>query len=277
MLLSLDNERATADFSAAPLVAHVFDRGAARWTEVEWSGLPPVAEPFGDVGPDGRLYLRVPATRGAIPEGGWPVGPDGEAEDADAEGDTFDLWSVSLEDSTDARDERMRVGAVAFTDEAMVWTDSSGGQAGRVHVRDVESGEEIDFDPRTGERCNLLGFGASGDRIVMSQYCGTYEDGVRDDRVQVLSTAGELVTTIQDNGVEGGPGALGNDTLGIVSYDRDRAGHYVYDLDTGTFLRLSDGLSKWGLPILVPDGVIAWHTPVNRGHGATQWVAELSD
>ena len=49
------------------------------------------------LGPDGRLYVRVPATQGQPPEGGWPTGADGEAEDADAHGDTYQLWSVSLD------------------------------------------------------------------------------------------------------------------------------------------------------------------------------------
>ena len=38
----------------------------------------------------------------------------------------------------------------------------------------------------------------------MSQYCGTYDDGVRDDRVQVVTTDGEQVVTVQDSGVDGG-------------------------------------------------------------------------
>ena len=38
---------------------------------------------------------------------------------------------------------------------------------------------------------------------MMSQYCGTYADGVRDDRVQILSTDGDQVTTLQDSGIDG--------------------------------------------------------------------------
>ena len=49
------------------------------------------------------------------------------------------------------------------------------GAAGQVHVRDLATGEETSFDPGPGERCNLLGFGATDERIVMAQYCGTYE------------------------------------------------------------------------------------------------------
>jgi len=147
--------------------------------------------------------VTTPATEGRVPEGGWPTGPGAEADDADAEGDTHHLWSVSLTDPQDVRDEGLTVGSVAFTDEEMVWTDGTNGDPGLVHVRDLSTDEEHAFDPGTGERCNLLGFGAAGDRIVMSQYCGTYALGVRDDRVQVVDTDGEQVVTLQQSGVEG--------------------------------------------------------------------------
>ena len=80
------------------LVAFVFDRDTRQWSTMRWPSLPAVEFPSADLGPDGRLYVSVPATQGQIPEGGWPTGPDGEADDADAEGDTYHLWSVSLTD-----------------------------------------------------------------------------------------------------------------------------------------------------------------------------------
>jgi hypothetical protein len=261
---------------AVPLAADVFDRAARRWSVVRWPDLPPTDGPWSaSVAPDGRLYVLVPATQGGPPPGGWPIGPDGEAEDADADGDTFDVWSASLTDPADVRDEDLRVGALAFTDEAMVWTDRSNGDAGQVHVRDLATGEERSFDPRTGERCNLLGFGAAGTRIVMSQYCGTYDDGVRDDRVQVLSTDGDLVTTIQGSGVDGALAGPDNDVLTVTSYERARGGTYVYDLGTDRFLRLDEGVAQWGFSTTAPDGRFFWSTPVNRRHGATQWLGEL--
>jgi hypothetical protein len=117
----------------------------------------------------------------------------------------YRLWSASLTDPTDVRDEGLTVGSVAFTDGSMVWTDATNGDAGRVHVRDVETGEETAFAPRSGDRCNLLGFGATGEHVVMSQYCGTYDDGVRDDRVQVVGTDGDQVVTVQGSDIRGGP------------------------------------------------------------------------
>jgi hypothetical protein len=271
VLLSLDNGL------RGDLTAHVFDRAGRRWSTMTWPDLPAVDFPRAVTGPDDRLYVRVPATVGQPPGGGWPVGPDGEAEDADAEGDTYRLWSVSLTDVTDVRDEGLTLGDVAFTDSSMVWTDRGGGAAGVVHVRDLATGEEHSLDPHLGERCNLLAFGATDDRIVMSEYCGTYADGVRDDRVQILSTDGDQVATVQGNGIDGWLPA-GSDVVNVTAYGGpdDGGGTYVYDLATNRFLRVSDAVSSWGLggPTGNPTEFL-WHTPVNNRHGATQHVGQL--
>jgi hypothetical protein len=253
--------------------AYVFDRTTRQWSGMKWRGLPDLDFPRAVMGPDDRLYFFVPAHHGRPPEGGWPVGPDGEADDADAEGDTYHLWSGSLT-STDARDEAMVVGDVAFTDTSMVWTDATNGDPGLVHVRDLGTGVERTFDPRTGERCNLLGFGATGDRIVMSEYCGTYAGGVRDDRVQVLSTDGDQVVTIQGDGI-GGSLSPGSDVVDVSSYAGSDAGTYVYDLRSGRFLRVSHAVSKFALGGLASGDRFLWDTPVNHRHGATQSVGEL--
>ncbi len=265
------------DGLSASLVAHVFDRATREWSTVEWPGLPRLEFPSAVPGPDGRLYVQVPATQGQTPEGGWPTDSSGEADDSDAEGDTFRLWSVGLDDPADVRDEGLTVGALAFTEDAMVWTDSTNGAAGRVHVRDLATGAEQDFDPQLGERCNLLGFGVSGDRIVMSQYCGTFAGGVRDDRVQVLTTDGTQVATIQDSSIDGllsGGGGPGNAVV-VSAYEGDRAGEYVYDLDTGRLLRVSDSVSSFGVGGPTPDGRFLWHAAVNHRKGATQYLGEL--
>lgn len=283
--LSLDADRLVllgmqGGGASGGLVAHVFDRASREWRDLTWPGLPD-ADPFHvALGPGDRLYVSVPATQGRVPEGGWPTGPDGEADDANAEGDTYRLWSVSLDDTGDVRDEGLTVGDVAFTATSMVWTDSTNGDAGRVHVRDLASGEEHSFDPHAGDRCNLLSFGASGDRIVMGEYCGTYADGVRDDRVQILSTDGDQVVTIQDTGVDGALAGRGDDNELVVigSYWRGSEGTYVYDLRTDRLLRLSDAAAKWGTsggPV-APDQLM-WLTPVNHGHGATQWLGQVAE
>jgi hypothetical protein len=206
---------------------------AAAWRTIGWPTLPANDNPsFVQIGPDGRAYVALVSDPGNVPEGGWPMGPDGEADDSDAEGEVRALWSMSLTEPADARDEGMQVGAFAFDDDdRLVWTDSTNGAAGRVHVRDLDSGEETSFDPGLGERCNLLGFDVAGGRIAMSQYCGTYDDGVRDDRVQVVTTEGEPVITVQDSGAEGGDLVAGGDFLTVTAYDRATAGMYVYDFE----------------------------------------------
>ncbi|GAA1504516.1 hypothetical protein [Nocardioides humi] len=257
--------------------ASVYDRGTRAWSTLEWPGLPAGADLFqAEPGPGGRMYVGVPATVGSPPPGGWPTGPDGEADDAGAEGETYDLWSVSLTDPADVRDEGLRVGDVAFTDDAMVWTDATNGRGGRVHVRDLATGAEHDFDPHSGERCNLLGFGVVDDRIVLSQYCGTYADG-RDDRVQVLTTDGEPVTTIQGDGIDGW---VTGGVVQVTSYQPERAGTYVYEPGSGRFVRVTDGVSSWAVGGPSPDGYLLWDTPYGertdaRGlvPGATQWLA----
>lgn len=137
------------------------------------------------------------------------------------------------------------MGDVAFTDSTMVWTDSTDGDSGMVHVRDLEPGEEHSFDPHSDERCNLLSFGATDERVVMGQYCGEYGPA-RDDRVQVLTTDGEQVVTLQDSSIDGGL-STGSDVVTVSSDEPGQAGTCVYDLETDRFLRLSDDYSQWAM------------------------------
>jgi hypothetical protein len=265
------------DGEHGPLVAHVFDRTTRQWSDIQWPDLPAVNYLRAVMGPENRLYAFVPSTQGTPPAGGWPTGPDGEADDADAQGDTYHLWSVSLADPSHVRDEGLTVGSLAFTDTSMVWTDSTNGDAGRVHVRDLSTGEEHSFDPHTDTRCNLLTFGATDDRVVMGQYCGTYAGGVRDDRVQILTTDGEQVATVQDSGIDGGVAGSGatGDLVTVAAHQKSHAGMYVYDLETDRFLRVSDTISHWAVDGPAPSGKFLWGTPVNNGHGAIQWLGEL--
>ena len=229
-------------------VLDIYDRGSGSWRTIRWPALPTnESATVLRLGPDGRAYMTVGTTRGSIPEGGWPQGPDGEADDADAAGDTSALWSASLTDSSDVRDEGLRVGHFGFDRDHLVWTDSANGAAGRVHVRDLGTGEETSFDPRLGDRCNLLGFDVDGGRIALSQYCGTYTGGMRDDRVQVMTTDGELVITLQDSGVDGGDLIGGGDFLTVAAYAPATGGTYVYDLEDGSLLRLSDSHAVWAV------------------------------
>jgi hypothetical protein len=251
-------------------VLDVLDRGEGTWFSVSWPTLPAQDDfPTVRMGPDGRVYATVLTNPGDVPEGGWPTGPDGEADDANAQGDVKALWSMALTDPADVRDEGLRVGDFGFDGDRLVYTDSANGAAGRVHVRDLATGEETSFDPQLGERCNLLGFDVAGGRIAMSQYCGTYADGVRDDRVQVVTTEGEQVVTVQDNGVDGGDLVGGGDFLTMTAYDRATSGTYLYDVDGGRLLRLSEGMSSFTVgqgP--TPGDQFMWTTPAG-GRDAT--------
>ena len=258
-------------------VVHVFDRERRQWSTMRWPELPAGSDQFGiAMGPDNRIYVPVPVTEGEPPPGGWPIGPEGEADDADAAGETHRLWSTSLTDVSDVRDEGLLVGAVAFTDQSMVWTDATNGDVGQVHVRDLETGEERSFDPHSGEKCNLLSFGATGDRIVMEQYCGTY-DGVRDDRIQVLDTDGDQVVTLQGSDITGGlTSDAGDGIVKVTSYEPRDEGTYVYDLDSGRFLQITGAVSAWGMAALTPEeGQFFWNTPRNGRQGMTEHLGEL--
>jgi hypothetical protein len=260
------------------LTAYVFDRESRQWSGMKWPTLPAIDYGRGALGPDGRIYVPVPATQGKPPEDGWPMGPDGEADDAGAEGDTFELWSVSLTDMDDVRDEGLRLGDFAFTGSSLVWTDSTNGAAGLVHVRDLATGDEHSFDPDAGDRCNLLSFGATDERVVLGEYCGTYADGVRDDRTQILTTDGDQVATLQDSGADGWL-PPGSDVVNVTVFGApgdDRSGTYVYDLETDRFLRISDQISSRGLGGATGTArQFLWHTPVNDRKGATQHVGQL--
>ncbi len=260
------------------LGVYFFDRGTRQWGAIKWPDLPAVDGPGGaQIGPDGRLYVPVPATQGGPPKGGWPIGPDGEADDADAEGDTYELWSASLSDGTDVRDEGLTVGSFAFTDSSLVWTDSTNGASGRVHVRDLETGDEHAFDPHSGEKCNLLSFGATDERIVMGEYCGTYADGVRDDRVQILDTDGNQVVTLQGSSLDGAlTSDAGDGIVTVTAREPGSAGTYLYDLGSDRLLRISDATSSWDTSGPTPAGQFLWNTPVNGNKGMDQHLGELS-
>lgn len=247
-----------------PFRVLVLDRATRTWSTLVWPGLPRAEEYDAAFGPDGRIYVGVQATAATPPPGGWPTGPDGEADDAAAEADTNDLWSVAPGDLADVRDEKTRVGVFTFSESALVWTTQRDGTREQVHVRDLRTGAEHDFDPRLGARCNVLSFRASGDRIVIGQYCGTYDDG-RDDRVQVLTTDGETVTTLQGDSIDGwlADGSGDGHLVQVRAWRPDQEGDLVYDLDTDRLLRVSDSVSSWSMGGPVPAGSLL----IDRAYG----------
>jgi hypothetical protein len=140
-----------------------------------------------------------------------------------------------------------------------VWTDVTNGVNDRVHVRDLATGAEVNFDPRSGDRCNQLGLGVSEERIVMTQYCGE-TGGVRDDRIQVVTMSGEPVVTIQDDSLHGG--VVGEGLVLVDAYGGTDGGAYVYDLASGRFLRLSTAASSFSMGGPMPPGLVLWDEPL---------------
>lgn len=265
----------------AGLRAHVFDRRTRTWSAPTWPALPAGGDPFtAAVGPDGRLYVAVGARDAGdgVAVDGPADGPaDGpEVDDAGAAGDTRRLWSVGLDDPADVRDEGLRVGSFAFTDDTLVFSAATNGVNDEIHVRDLATGTDRVLDPRSGARCNLLDLGATDDLIVLSQYCGTYDDG-RDDRIQVIDTDGDPVTTLQGDNLGGG---VAGGLVQVTSYDGSAAGTYVWEPDGGRLVRVTDGVSSWSLGGPTPAGYLLWDTPYGSAAGprepvagATQWLA----
>ena len=122
----------------------------------------------------------------------------------------------------------------------------------------------------------MLAMSATSDRVVLSEYCGTY-GRVRDDRVQILSTDGAQVETIQDSGIDGAISTLrgDNDLVTVTGFDARPPGTYVYDLGTDRFLRVAHQVSNYSLGGPTRAGQFMWSTPANHRHGAKLWLGEL--
>ena len=95
--------------------------------------------------------------------------------------------------------------------------------------------------------------------------------------MQVLTTDGEQVTTIQDSGLDGAIAGTGgvNGLVVITAYPPDAEGTYLYDLGTDRLIRVSDAIARFAMGGPVPAGQFVWTTPVNHRHGATQWLGEV--
>lgn len=242
----------------------VFDRASETWREMRWPELPVGVMLGQDVGPDGRLYVAV--------------NPEADAVSAlNGGGLTGELWSVSLTDPEDVRDEHLIVGSFAIDDDHLVWSEKSNGISNRLTVRDLESGDEKSFDPQSGRYCLQSSLDVDADRIVMFQNCVT-ENGVTDDRIQVVSMTGEPVVTIQGDSITGSVDAGGHVIVTAQNPDiRDTNGAYSYDLTSGDFLRLSTGTPRvhvtlWGP---VAEGYVMWTEGPARGQGWVQKIASV--
>jgi hypothetical protein len=229
-----------------------YDRTTHRWSRTGWDGLPRRDYYyFTAIGPDDRLYVA------------YAHGTDWK---------TFDLWSMALDDPSDVRDEHLVVGDFTIEGDELTWTTTHNGPNDGVHIRNLVTGEETSFDPRSGDRCNQLSLARTPQYVVLGMYCGRH-DGVRDDRVQVVTTDGSPVVTVRDDGAE-----LAGTTdadLVVRSYNQRLGGTFAYEYATGRMVRISEATSRFSMEARWADDLFIWDTPVNRGHGATQWLGRM--
>lgn len=214
------------------LAVRVLDRAAGTWSTMRWPGLPP-AQAYSPTEHDGRLYLTL-------------YTEPGQAE--------HELWSVSLDDSSDVRDEHATVvGDLDVTGDELTWSDGSTGTAARVHVRDLVSGEEQLIDPHLDPGCGVQALERIGDRLLLGQVCGRSSD-----RLQVVTTEGDRVLTIDDAGVGGHIGDGGR--VAVVS--GGEGGPYVLDPVSGELWAVGAATSLWTSREPVPDGsdLTLWST-----------------
>jgi hypothetical protein len=240
----LDRER-------SPMPVDIYDLGSRTWSHLDLrtkslvDGAKGVVELSGVSLAAGRLYF-VPETF---------QGPSY----------TRQLWSVPVDGSAAPRREAV-VGDFAIDDGTLVYTEATNRPIGRITVRDLADGAEHSFDPESGDRCNQLSISLAAGIIGLGEYCGRH-DGVRDDRVHVLTTDGRPLVTIQGNGVDGG--AVGRGFVLATTYGQPgaAAGTFVYDIDAGRLLRLSTGSPKYGPGAAAGGTTLTWSLPVNHRHG----------
>lgn len=236
----------------------IHDRSSDTWSQLSWPDLPAGRLLGIGIGSDDRLYVGL--------------NPDATGIEDSFSGMTGALWSVSLTDADDVRDEDRVVGAIAVDGNHVVWGEVSQGVSSQLTVRDLDTGDEASFDPRSGADCVQTGLGIDAERIVMSQDC-VVEAGSSDSRIQVVSLTGEPVVTVQDASITGYADQGGHAI--ITSTGPDNAGTYTYDLASGDFVRLGTSAPDFMLPQPGPvaDGYLLWRDGTDRG-SSTQKVAK---
>jgi hypothetical protein len=241
------------------LVVWTYDRSSDRWeqhlidvsvTGMNWDNSYLAGS---RIGPGNRLYFGVTIGDRRVQAQLWSVPLDGQGSPADLRREAV-------------------VGDWDVDGDELTFTESTNEPNKVIHVRDLVTGEQRSFDAQSGSRCNALGLDQVGARIVLAQFCGDTPEG-RDDRVQIITTHGEPVVTLQDDGLDS---AGATDEFVIVrSYVENASGAYAYELDTGRFLRLGEGHVRYAGSHVGRDDVLTWTTPVNRGNGMKIWAARF--
>lgn len=226
-----------------------FDRASRIWSKTTWTGLPEDGYPDNAVlGGDDRIYLAIGVfrTSGSI---GRPT--------------AFDVWSVSVEDPSDVRDENLTVGSLTGVGSSLVWTDPPGTASPKIHLRDLANGAgaETTIDGRAG--C-LPTVGSSGnDELVLAQFA--CEDDAK-DQVAVYTKAGDhLASVVGKDAVAGGL----NDTH-LLAYVP--GGTYTLDLESKELLKVSND-SDHESQIL--DGSLVFWNAETPDAAVDQTVAEM--
>lgn len=265
---------AAADASADRIEIVVFDRSTSQWRVVTVRGPGSGLAQQAAVGPDDRIYLTLDPMMSEEELQEQP-GDTGTIVPATVDGVPGRLWSASLTGPADVRDEGISVGAFGIDDQGLVWT-VPGEDGDRVHVRDWSTGAEREFDPQVADGCSVVSLSSfltsQGRRVALSQYCGE-SGGVRDDRVQIVDDGGGSVATIQDDGLleAGAAGAL----VRLTAYDGADQGNYLFDPDSGRFLRLGQSRSVYDMGGPTPPGYVIWDEAVDGSTGTQQYVARL--
>lgn len=241
------------------LVVWTYDRTSDRWEQhlidvtasgMNWENSSPAGS---RIGPGDRLYFGVTIGGRLVQSRLWSVPLDGE-------GGAAELRREAV------------VGDWDIDGDELTFTESTNRPSSIIHVRNLTTGEERSFDAQSGSSCNALGLDQVGERIALAQFCGDTPEG-RDDRVQIITTDGEPVVTLQDDGLD-----LASATdrfVTVRSYAEDGSGAYAYELGTGRFLRLGEGHVRYADSHVGRDDLLTWSTPVNGGDGMKIWAARF--
>ena len=171
--------------------------------------------------------------------------------------------------------ELARGGHVAAYDGRVAWTDAYDGPVQAVTVRD-ERGGTTGFDPNTGD-CVGKGIGITDQRVVLMSNC---DDGAGDTeytdavtRIDILDLEGNPVARI--TGDEFGPVRMNDRFLTIASWNGEQGGTYTYDVETGSFLQVTDAMSGLAGDETGVGSTVVWEERLDGETGATYVVARM--
>ena len=208
------------------------------------------AQPIG-AAPDGRIFL---------------TGSLGTPEET-----TRPIYRVDLEGGVT---ELVRGGDVAAYGGLVAWTDTYDAPVGELTIRSQD--RSASFDPGTGD-CIEKDLGLTADRIVLMTNCsdvaGDSEFSDVVNRIDVFDLEGRPLARI--TGDDLGPVRMTDRFVTIASWEEDRAGIYTYDLATGSFLRVTKGMSGLAGRETGVGSTLVWEKRLDGDTGATFVIAQM--